>query len=96
MKIYVKVNTENCGLSWYVHEHDGCGSYLAAGDSLETTNLLGYECMRGSAAKSWEEAKHWAKDARMLANFDGMGKTHITFWTFRRGKLVCIKAPKKK
>lgn len=98
MKIYVKVNTENCGPSWYVHERDsdGCGSYLSAGDKLEAAGTLGYEYLRGSAAKSWTEAKQWAKNARMLANFDGMGKTHITFWTFRRGGYVRIQAPKKK
>ena len=95
MEIYIRIDTENCGQSWYVHQHDGTGSYLNAGNSLETTNLLGYECMRGSAAKSWKEAKKWAKDARMLANVDGMGQTKVSFWKWYNGKCVKVKPPTK-
>jgi hypothetical protein len=94
MEIYIKVETENAGTSWYVNEKDSStGSYLAAGEELEAVNSYGYEYMRGSAAKSWSEAKSWAKDARMLANADGMGKTKVTFWKWQQGKLVQVKAP---
>ena len=93
MEVYVKVHTENMGPSWYVHEHDGCGSYLNPGDQLETTDLLGYECIRGTAAKNWKEAKRWAKEARRLANFDGLGKTKVTFWKWHRGKCVKTQCP---
>lgn len=92
MEIYIRVDTENCGTSWYRHEKDtGCGSYLDAGKDLEAVDLMGYEYMRGSAAKSYKEVKRWTKDARALANFDGMGRTKVTYWKWSRGKLVQVK-----
>lgn len=96
MEIYIRLDTENCGTSWYRHDKDtGCGSYLNAGKDLEATDPLGYGYMRGSAAKSWKEAKAWTKDARMLANFDGMGRTHASYWKWSRGRLVRAKMPTK-
>ena len=90
MRIYVKVDTENAGASWYVNERDSAtGSYLNA----EAVDSNGCEPMCGSAAKSWSEARQWAKDARMLANFDGMGKAKVTFWKLQQGKLVQAKQP---
>lgn len=97
MEIYIRLDTENCGTSWYRHDkNSGCGSYLCAGKDLETVDLLGYEYMRGSAAKSWKEVKQWTKDARMLANVDGMGRTHVSYWKWSRGHLVQAKMPRKK
>lgn len=91
MEIYIKVEPLEGGKNgWYADEEDtGCGSCIVDGDELLTTDDYGYDVTRGSAAKSWAQAKSWAKVARMLANWD-YGKARITFWSFRRGKLVKV------
>lgn len=95
MEIYIKVEPlEDAayGNGWYVDEKEsGCGSYIADGDSLysERTGEP-----RGSAASSWRQARTWAKVARSLCDWD-YGKCRITFWSFRRGELVKVAAPRK-
>ena len=96
MEVYVRVDTENFGRNWYVHAHDACGSYLNPGDELDTTNRLGYECMRGTAAKSWKEAKCWANDAKLIARAAGAGKVKVTFWKWHRGKCIKTQCPSRK
>lgn len=95
MEIYVKIEPlEDCfyGPGWWADENDtGCGSCIIDGDDLE--NKEGN--LRGSAAKSWAEAKLWADTARDIAFHAGYGKVRITFWQFKNGKYVKVKPPTK-
>jgi len=94
MEIYIKIEPlGECFYpnGWFVHESDSdrCGSFINDGNDL----FNGEGEVRGSAAKSWCQAKTWAKTARMCTDWD-YGKCRITFWTLRCGKLVKISAPK--
>ena len=99
MEIYIKIEPKDeCayGNGWYVDETEsGCGSFINDGNDLEGVDKFGNYVIRGSAAKSWREAKTWAKVARMMTDWD-YGPCRITFWSWRRGKLVKVVAPKKK
>lgn len=95
MEIYIKIEPLEYaayGNGWYVDETEsGCGSYIADGDSLYSERT-GEN--RGSAASSWRQARSWAKVARAICAWD-YGKCRITFWSFRRDKLVRVSAPRK-
>lgn len=100
MEIYIKIEPkEDCcyGNGWYVDESEsGCGSFINDGDEIDGPNKFGDYVIRGSAAKSWREAKSWAKIARFLTNSDYGCPCRITFWSWRRGKFVKVKMPKAK
>ena len=92
MNIYIKVTSDDDGsAAWWTFDLRG-ESYLCDGNDLWATDRnTGYEYCRGTPCKTIHELKREAKEALIMASFDGMVDPKVSFWTWSGNKLHRVK-----
>lgn len=90
MEIYVRVHSDDDGkVAWW--NYDGNESYLMDGKDLWCYDSPHGDYCRGTPFHSVKEAKCEARQAVIMASYDGDVDPKATFWRYVRGKLVQIK-----
>ena len=88
MEIFIRIHSEDGTVAWW--HHDDGESYLVDGEDLWAEGQY-EDYLRGTAFKSVKQAKHEAKEAVMLAGWDGVLNPKATFWQIIGGKPVQVK-----
>ena len=89
MEIYIRVHSEDdCTVAWWNHDKENGESYLMDGKELWCVNGPYGDYCRGTPFHSVREAKQEARQAVIIAGYDGNVNPKATFWRWVGGKLV--------
>lgn len=90
MEIYVQIySSDSNTYAWYTDDIDG--QYLISGKELWCFDSPYGEYCRGTAFKNIRDAKAAGKNAKHLANWQGLLDIKVLYWKVSGNKLINIK-----